>query len=142
MVVCSFVRLYSQASYTGYILSPIAIRAEISAALRLRDAAGQLLLDQLASYQAQLWRWQETMCTYAAVAVFGHKSRGRQGGSREALRVTDAEALAQAAQLVDRFHGMFLRTRHALQRMRRPSPVVVCRAGQVNVAHQQVNVGG
>jgi len=43
--------------------------------------------------------------------------------------------------MVERLHGMFLRTLKVLQDMRRASPrVVVRRAGQVNVAQQQVNV--
>jgi hypothetical protein len=42
--------------------------------------------------------------------------------------------------MVDRFNRIFLRTLRALRDLRRQEPVVVRRAGQVNVGHQQINV--
>src|SRR5205823_3867976 len=120
----------------------LAIRAELAVALGPRDLAEQLLIDQLASYQMQLWQWQETLTAYASVAVLGQKSTSNYGDRREAPRVSDAEALEQAAEMVERFQAMFLRTLRALQGMRRPGSVVVRRAAQVNMAHQQVNLAG
>jgi hypothetical protein len=55
-------------------------------------------------------------------------------------RVTQAEAIAQAASVVERMHRLYLKSLRALQDLRRSPPVVVRRAGQVNIAHQQVNV--
>jgi hypothetical protein len=55
--------------------------------------------------------------------------------------VSDAEALDQAAAMVDRFNRIFLRTLRALCDMRRQTkPVIVRNGGQVNVAQQQVNL--
>jgi hypothetical protein len=43
--------------------------------------------------------------------------------------------------MVERLHRLYLRTLRALQDQRRlQPPVVVRRAGQVNVAQQQINV--
>jgi hypothetical protein len=42
--------------------------------------------------------------------------------------------------MVERCHRLYVRTLRALQDLRRLEPVVVRRAGQVNVAHQQINV--
>jgi hypothetical protein len=54
---------------------------------------------------------------------------------------THAEALKRAAGLVERLHRLYLGTVQALQdQQRHQPPVIVRRAGQVNVAHQQVNV--
>jgi hypothetical protein len=45
--------------------------------------------------------------------------------------------------MVERFHGLYLRTMRALQDRRRLGPaVIVRRAGQVNIAQQQINVSG
>ncbi len=44
--------------------------------------------------------------------------------------------------MVERFHGVFLRSLRALTELRRrPLAVVVQNAGQVNVGGQQVNLG-
>jgi hypothetical protein len=42
--------------------------------------------------------------------------------------------------MVERCHRLYLRTLGALQDLRRRPPVVVRRAGQVNIGGQQVNV--
>jgi hypothetical protein len=45
--------------------------------------------------------------------------------------------------MVERFHRLLLRTVRALQDLRRQaSPVVVRRAGQVNIGQQQLNLAG
>jgi len=55
--------------------------------------------------------------------------------------MSDAEAVEQAAAMMDRFNKMFLRSLRALSDLRRHNrPVVVQNAGQVNVGGQQVNV--
>ena len=49
-------------------------------------------------------------------------------------RVTDSEAIEQAAAMVDRFHRIMMRTIRQLQNLRRNPPVVMVQnAGQVNV---------
>jgi hypothetical protein len=57
------------------------------------------------------------------------------------LTVSDAEAREEAAAMLERFHGIFLRTLRALCALRKvPPAVVVQNAGQVNIGGQQVNV--
>jgi hypothetical protein len=56
-------------------------------------------------------------------------------------RLSDAEAAEQAAAMMERCHRMYLRTLRALQDQRRcVQPIIVRRAGQVNIGQQQVNV--
>jgi hypothetical protein len=53
----------------------------------------------------------------------------------------EAAATEQAASVVDRFNGIFLRTLRALCHLRKVPPAVVMQnAGQVNVGGQHVNV--
>ena len=60
----------------------------------------------------------------------------------ELPRQTEAEAIEQAAQMVDRFHRIFMRTLRQLKELRRQLPhVMIQNAGQVNLANQQVNLG-
>jgi hypothetical protein len=55
--------------------------------------------------------------------------------------MSEAQAIEQAACMIDRFNKIFLRTLRALRDLRRYAPaVIVQNAGQVNVGGQQVNV--
>jgi hypothetical protein len=120
----------------------LAVRAELSEAWRPRDALEQMLIDQLAVYQFQVWQWQNVFCLYSDVANLA-KPRQQQGRNPfEPARVTDVEAMEKAAAILERFQALALQMLRALQGLRRPGSVVVRRAGQVNVAHQQVNVAG
>jgi hypothetical protein len=52
-----------------------------------------------------------------------------------------AETHTRAAGMMERCHQLYLRTLRALQDQRRlQPPLVVRRAGQVNVAHHQIHV--
>jgi hypothetical protein len=66
----------------------------------------------------------------------------RDEGQWSPPRLSQAEAVDQAAAMVDRFNRMCLRTLRALRDLRRYSPpsVVVQHAGQVNVGRQQLNM--
>jgi hypothetical protein len=117
----------------------LAVRAELIDSFRPRHAAELLLIDQMVGYQLQLWAWQTTLAAYASVADLGRPGR-RPDVRHEPPRQTDAAAMEQAAAMVERFQRLFLKALAALQSLRRQAPVVVHRAGQVNLAHQQVNV--
>ncbi|MEZ4503007.1 MAG: hypothetical protein R3C39_10315 [Dehalococcoidia bacterium] len=65
----------------------------------------------------------------------------RNGVARRAPRLDDAAAREEAWQFVERFNRLFLRVLRALDDHRRRSTVIVQRAGQVNVADQQLNFG-
>jgi hypothetical protein len=116
----------------------LAIIAELSEAWQPRDALEQMLVDQMAVYQAQVWEWQWTFCMYADLADLRERPPPRRQNEREPFRVTALVSMDKAAAMVDRFQDLFLRTLRALQG--RPGPVVVRRANQVNVAQQQMNI--
>ena len=120
----------------------LAVRAELADAWRPRDALEQQLIDQLAQWQTLLWQWQETVRGYMQMASLGVKQALREGGPGEPPRVSVADALDQAEGMVERCHRLYLRTLRELRELRRQGrpPVVVRRAGQVNIAGQQVNV--
>jgi hypothetical protein len=118
------------------------VRAELVESLRPRHAAELLLIDQMAVSQVQLWNWQATLAAYAEVAVPGGQGNPRRRDAPGPPRVSDAAALEQAAAMVERFQRLFHRALAALQAQRRQTSVVVRRAGQVNVGHQQINVSG
>jgi hypothetical protein len=66
-----------------------------------------------------------------------HQEEARWGPPRQ----SDADAIDQAAAMMERYNRIFLRTLRALCDMRRHgSPVIVQNGGQMNVAQQQVNV--
>jgi hypothetical protein len=119
----------------------LAIRAELSAAWRPRTAAEQHLVDQLAQWQTLIWQWQESYTAYEDVAAT-RAQRSGPGDTPGPRFQSDADRLEHAAAMVERFHRLYLRTLSALQAMRRLPPVVVRAAGQVNIGHQQVNMGG
>jgi hypothetical protein len=118
-----------------------AVRTDLIDSLGPRTTAELLLIDQMATFQTQLWAWQTTLTNYAAVATLGSQDRLRERGVPGPPRMTDAEAMEQAAAMVERFQRMFHRALSAFQAHRRQAPVVVRRAGQVNLANnQQINM--
>jgi hypothetical protein len=119
----------------------LAVRAELAGAWRPRDAQEWHLIDQMAQFQTLLERWQDTLTAYTAIV--GLRRRNEGGQRPEVPRVSDAEAVDGAAAMVERMQRLYLRALKALQDRRRAGPpVVVRRAGQVNVAARQINVGG
>ena len=118
----------------------LAVRAELSEAWQPRNALEQQLLDQLAQLQTLLERWQQILVVRTRVSVMPRPAAAGEG-RYETPRLSDAQALAEAAGMVERLHRLYLRTLRALQDQRRlRPPVIVRRAGQVNVAHRQINV--
>jgi hypothetical protein len=119
----------------------LALRAELSQAWRPRDPLEQQLIDQLAQFRVLMERWQQTLTAYTALAAQGWKPSRRGGHGCELPRVSDVEAIDRAAALVERFHRLSLRTLKALQDQRRlRSRGAARRAGQVNVAQNQINI--
>jgi hypothetical protein len=118
-----------------------AVRSELIDSLGPRNAAELLLIYQLTTFQTQLWEWQTVLTNYAAVATLGSQDTIRERGVPNPPRMTDAEAMEQAAAMVERFQRMFHRSLAAFHAQRRQAPVVVRRAGQVNMAlNQQFNM--
>jgi hypothetical protein len=90
----------------------LALRAELSRALRPRDPLEQQLIDQLAQFQVMMERAQQTLNAYTALAAQGWK-RAAKGQSFEPPRLSDAEAIGRAASLVERFQRLSLRALQA-----------------------------
>src|SRR3954462_8328006 len=94
----------------------------------------------MAQAQAAYLFWLGRMTEWATLEA-RYEEETRQAGRWLPPRVRDAEARDQAAQMVDRFNKVFLRSLRALRDLRRyATPVIVQNAGQVNVAAQQINV--
>lgn len=118
----------------------LAVRSELYAAWRPRNAAEQQLIDQLAQWQVLIWRWQESVTAYVEIVFEGGRKAPKEHGIVQLPRLSDAEALERAVQMVERFHRLYLRTFRALRDLRRLPSVVVRAAAQVNIGGQQVNL--
>ena len=118
----------------------LALRDEVLESLGSHTPLERLLVDQLALWQTLLWRWQETVTFYTLLAGDGGRRVLRHDGPFESPRLADADALQRAERTVERLHRLYLRTLAALRARGRSPRVVVRRAGQVNVARQQVNL--
>ena len=130
----------------GYACWPraqfLAVRAELAEAWRPRDAQELLLIDQMAQFQTIMEHWQLTLTAYTTMNG-ATRRQARAGRPLEPPRISDAEALELASAMVERMQRLYLRALKALHDRRRGGPpVVVRRAGQVNVGAQQVNVCG
>ena len=98
------------------------------------------MIDQLTQWQNLLWQWQETVRGFMLLVAPSPPSSSLVPG-KEPPRVTVAEAMDQAEAMVERCHRLHIRTLRELRELRRQAPpVVVRRAGQVNIAGQQVNL--
>jgi hypothetical protein len=117
----------------------LALRDELGEGWCPRNGMERTLIDTLAlSWAAQLF-WTERMMLYACVESDNEriKKEGRWGTPR----VADSQVVEQAAQMVDRFNRIFMRTLRALKDLRRNAPpLVVQSVGQMNVAEQQINM--
>jgi hypothetical protein len=120
----------------------LAVRAELTAAWRPRTAVEQHLIDQLAQWQSLTWYWLEKATAYSEMESTGARRPPSPTGPPDLPRLDRVAAVDRAVQMTDRFHRLYLRTLRALQDLRRLRPVVVRAGGQVNIGHQQVNVGG
>jgi hypothetical protein len=116
----------------------LAVRRDLMEAWQPRNGVERLLIDTMAQAQTAQLYWLELLTLRCSTDSSGPK---RQEGRWEPVKMSDAEAVEQAAALADRFNGIFLRTLKALRDLRRQVPgVVVQNAAQVNVGQQQVNV--
>jgi hypothetical protein len=120
----------------------LAVRSELTTAWRPRNAAEQHLIDQLAQWQTLIWRWQESVTAYVEIVFEGGRKPPKQSLEFQLPRLSDADALERAVQMVERFHRLYLGSLRALRDLRRRPPVVVRAAGQVNIGQNQVNVSG
>jgi hypothetical protein len=120
----------------------LALREELMQGWQPRNGIERQLIDQMAQAQVAGLFWLGVLSMRASTGYLGQQ-RSKENGAQAQPRISEAEAAEQAAGMVDRFNRIYLRTLRALRDLRRcPAPVLVQNAGQVNVAQQQVNVGG
>jgi hypothetical protein len=113
----------------------LAMRRDLTEAWQPRNGVERQLIDMMAQAQTAQLYWLDILTLRCA-----SQSVKREEGRWASVTVEDAEAIDQAAGMVERFQAMFLRTLKALRDLRRMPGVVVQNAGQVNVGGQQVNV--
>jgi hypothetical protein len=117
----------------------LALRDELAEAWQPQNGVDRTLVDMMAqAWTAQLF-WQERMMLFACIEF--DNERIKKEGRWETPRVADSEAVEQAAQMVDRFNRIFMRTLRMMKDLRRHAPtLVVQNVGQMNVAEQQINM--
>jgi hypothetical protein len=119
----------------------LALREELSAGWGPRDGIERQLIDTMAQAQARYLVWLERLTVRTSLESVTGDRLQREEGRWAPPRQSDADALDQAAAMMDRYNRIFLRTLRALCEMRRRGgPVIVRSGGQVNVAQQQVNL--
>jgi hypothetical protein len=114
----------------------LAVRRDLMEGWQPRNGIERQLIDMMAQAQTAHLYWLD-MLTLRSSTSSGRK---REKGRWEPQAITDTEAIKEAAEMVERFNGIFLRTLKSLRDLRRMPGVVVQNAEQVNVGQQQVNV--
>jgi hypothetical protein len=118
----------------------LAVRDELAQHWQPTNGIEWTLIDTMAQcYAAQLY-WMEKLTLYSGLESHNDKDEIEVRGCWTRPRVTDSQAIEQAASMVERFNRLFLRTLRVLTDLRRSASPVVIRAGQVNVGQQQVNM--
>jgi hypothetical protein len=119
----------------------LALREELAEGWQPRNGMERQLVDTMAQAQANMLYWQSVLAEYTSLEVSRQERHIRKTDGWNPPRVSDSQAIEQAAAMVDRFNRVFLRTLRGLRELRRyPPALVVQSAGQVNVAGRQVNV--
>jgi hypothetical protein len=121
----------------------LALREELAAEWGPRNGIERQLIDTMAQAQAGYLCWLHTLTIRTELESVTSDKRHQEEARWGPPRQSDADAIDQAAAMMDRYNRIFLRTLRALCDMRRHgSPVIVQNGGQMNVAQQQVNVAG
>jgi hypothetical protein len=120
----------------------LALRYELAEEWQPRNGIERQLIDTMALAQSGYFEWLETLVSRTSLESVGRKKLGEEPPWTPP-RISDAEAVEQAAAMMDRFNKIFLRSLRALRDLRRYNrPVIVQNAGQVNVGEKQINVSG
>ena len=118
----------------------IALREDLAAQWQPRNGIEWTLIDTIAHAFTLYEYWTQSLMIWSMLECEGVPDKAN--GEWNPPRVSDSDAINQAAAMADRFNRIFLRSIRALRDLRRYSAtVIVQNAGNVNVAEQQVNVG-
>jgi hypothetical protein len=121
----------------------LAVREQLAQEWRPRSGVEWQLIDTMAQAQTAMLTWMDTLATYTSLEVESRRHDLKERARWNPPRISENEAVDQAAAMVDRFNKSYLRTLRDLRDLRRYTPAVfVQNAGQVNVGGQQVNVAG
>ena len=117
----------------------LAVRDGLAADWNPQNGIEWSLIDMMAqSYTTQLF-WQERLMCYSCLESDSKQIKANNGFRLP--RVSEAQAMDQAAQMVDRFNRVYMRSLRALRDLRRHAPTLIMHnVEQVNVAENQVNV--
>jgi hypothetical protein len=119
----------------------LALRKELAAEWQPRNGIEHQLLDTMAQAMTCYLSWLHKFTVRTELSNIGGDRLEKEEGKWQSPRQIDADAIDQAAEMMDRFNGIFLRTLRALRDLRRyAGPVIVQNATQVNVGGQQVNM--
>lgn len=118
----------------------LAIRDSFRADYAPRPGIESALVELAAEAFGDYLTWSEQLHMQAATEVSLERNDLERHGAWKPQRISSAEAMEHAARMADRAHARFLRTLTALGDLRRPGPVHVHQAGQVNLGSQQVIV--
>jgi hypothetical protein len=119
----------------------LALRKELAAEWQPRMGIEHQLLDTMAQAQTCYLSWLHTFTVRTEMSNIGGDRLEKEEGKWQSPRQTDADDIDQAAEMMDRFNRIFLRSLRALRDLRRyAGPIIVQNATQVNVGGQQVNV--
>ena len=119
----------------------MALRHELAEEWQPRNGIERQLIDTMALAQSGCFEWMETLAYRTSLKSVGQKKLDEESPPWVPPRVSEAEAVEQAAAMMDRFNKIFLRSLRALRDLRRHGrPLIVQNAGQVNVAEQQMNL--
>lgn len=114
----------------------LAMREHLARDWQPRNGVEWSLIDAIATAQHMKFFWLQRMVAFDTLDLTEDIV-----SQLKLPRVTSAQAIEQAACMVDRFDRMFMRALRQLRDLRRYMPtVVVQHADQVNVGEQQLNV--
>jgi hypothetical protein len=117
----------------------LAVRDGLASDWKPQNGIEWSLIEMMAqAYATQLF-WQERMMCYACLELENEQMKNDCRFRHP--RVSDSQAVDQAAQMVDRFNRIYMRSLRALRDLRRHAPTLIMHnVEQVNVAENQVNV--
>jgi hypothetical protein len=119
----------------------LALRTALMDQWQPANGIERVLIDNLAQAQSMYLEWLELLHQRTSTEATSERSKIEREQRWEPPRLHYAEAIEEAATMVDRWNRLFLRTLRQLRDLRRYTPsVVVGNVNQLNIAQQQMNV--